>query len=102
MSSGLKQLPEQRQQFISVGLIALNIILALLYAFCTPQTEDSFFMAWLAVGIFAVVLQAIFVFSHKGRAPLLSKWLLFLFFVITAGYGLLIAYTVALGKAFQH
>ena len=95
-------LGREKQNLLSAGLIFLNIILAVIYFNCVPQSEDAFFMSLLAVGIFAVVLMALFVFTYRGKAPLVSKWILALCIVITLIYGLFIGYATALGKAFQH
>ena len=102
MKETSEQLAASKQNTLSAGLIFLNILLALAYLICTPQTEDDLFAGLAGIGVLAVLLQAFFVFSYKGKAPLLSKWLLAIFFLITAGYALLIGYAMALGKAFQH
>jgi glucan phosphoethanolaminetransferase (alkaline phosphatase superfamily) len=100
--NGADKIAQQKQNNLSAGLIFLNIILAVLYVTCIPQQEDDLFAGLLAVAVITVLLQAIFVFSYKGKAPLLSKWLLLIFFLVAAGYTLFIGYVMALGKAFQH
>ncbi|MFT3979289.1 MAG: hypothetical protein QM687_02390 [Ferruginibacter sp.] len=93
---------QQKQHTISAGLVVLNIFLGLVYVNCIPQEEDSFFMGFLGVGILAVLLQALFVFTYKGKAPFLSKCILVVLLLATVAYGALICYVIALGKAFQH
>ena len=93
---------QQKQHTISAGLIVLNIFLGLVYVNCIPQEEDSFFMGLLGVGILAVLLQVLFVFTYKGKAPFLSKCILVVLLLATIAYGMLICYAIALAKAFQH
>ena len=83
-------------------LIALNIILCLLYLFGTSLSENEFFLSFLYAGVFTVLLQALFVFTYKGKAPLLSKWILGILIFITLVYAAFIAHATALGKAYQH
>ncbi|RYD71315.1 MAG: hypothetical protein EOP53_23890 [Sphingobacteriales bacterium] len=96
------RLPQQRQNSISVALILTNIFLAFVYLLCTPLREDDFFIGLLGVSILACLLQALFVFTYKGKAPLASKWILAVFVLITLCYAALVGYAMALGKAFQH
>jgi len=102
MPDASNKLAQQNQNRISAVLIIFNIILALIYTNCTPQREDDFFIGLLGIGIFIVLLQAIFVFTYRGKAPLSSKWVLAVFILITLLYAIFIAYVSALGKAFQH
>ena len=102
MQDAPENIIKNKQDNLSAALVIINICLALLYVICTPQREDDFFVGLLAVGIAAVLLQLLFVFVRKGKAPLLSKWLLAIFVLATVLYGGLIAYAMALGKAFQH
>lgn len=96
------KLQQQKQDSISIRLILINIFLAFVYLLCIPQREDDFFVGILYIGILATTLQALFVFTYKGKAPLASKWILAVFVLVTLCYAALVGYAMALGKAFQH
>lgn len=93
---------QQKQNSISLLLILLNIILGFVYVLCTPQHENDFFTGLFWAVLLAVILQALFVFTYKGNAPLVSKWLLGILLFIALCYGAFLIYASALGKAFQH
>jgi chromate transport protein ChrA len=93
---------QQKQNNIAALLIGVNIFLAFVYILCTPQDEDDLFKGLLRIAVMAVVLQALFVFGRKGKAPLASKIILLLFIVIAILYGAFLLYAFGLAKAFQH
>ena len=92
----------EKQNSISVLLILANILLGFIFLFCTPRHENDFFLGLLAVGVFSLLLQSVFVFTYKGKAPVASKIILVAILIIVLLYALFIGYAFALGKAFQH
>lgn len=102
MPHSLENTEQRQQNTFSALLIAVNMVLSFIVVLCIPQHEDDFFMGIFYAMLLAVLLQALFVFTYKGKAPVPARWILGLLVAVAILYGVFIAYIAALGSAFQH
>mgnify|MGYP003463748969 CR=1 FL=1 len=94
---------KQKNSYLSIGLITVNLVLALFLSVTMRSSGDEFGTTSLAYVLpTATILIGAFALTYHGKGYGWAKWLFGVCIIVTAIFFGLLFYAWGLGKAFQH
>lgn len=93
---------KRKNSSLSLGLIALNIILAVIFSITGTETDESNTVALLYLIFSATILLGLYSLTYHGKGYRWAKWLFGVLLIISLGFIGLLWYAAGLAAAFKN